>query len=144
MQPIDILLVEDNPGDVRLIQAVLRDQNIPNRMMVASDGAVALDRLADLADILELPDIIILDLNLPRMNGHEVLAVLKNDAGLKHIPVIILTTSRASEDINAAYQQHANCYITKPDDITAFIEIVRTIEAFWFKAATLPTNRRGM
>lgn len=140
MDRINILLVEDNPGDVRLTQIALRDSKIRNNLSVVMDGVEALEflrregRFAD-ADI---PDIILLDLNLPRKNGREVLEEIKADDSLKRIPVVVLTTSDDEKDILATYNLHANCYITKPVDLARFIEIVKSIEYFWLTIVKLP------
>lgn len=140
VRPIEILMVEDNPGDVRLTQEALKDAKVSNTLRVVEDGAAALDflyRRGDYADAPR-PDLILLDLNLPKKNGREVLEVIKQDAQLKMIPVVILTTSQAEEDVVRAYSLHANCYISKPVDFTQFTKIVRTIEDFWLSIVTLP------
>lgn len=140
VRPIEILMVEDNPGDVRLTQEALKGAKVSNTLQVVEDGAAALDflyRRGDYADAPR-PDLILLDLNLPKKNGREVLEVIKQDAQLKMIPVVILTTSQAEEDVVRAYSLHANCYISKPVDFTQFTKIVRTIEDFWLSIVTLP------
>jgi two-component system, chemotaxis family, response regulator Rcp1 len=140
VRPIEILLVEDNPGDVRLTREALKDAKVANTLHVVEDGVSALDflhRLPPFSDVPR-PDLILLDLNLPRKNGREVLAEIKSDDKLKSIPVVILTTSQAEEDVLRAYNLHANCYITKPVDFTQFTTIVRTIEDFWLTIVTLP------
>jgi two-component system, chemotaxis family, response regulator Rcp1 len=140
---IDILLVEDNPGDVRLTIEGLAECNVPNRLHVARDGVEALQFLrrdGDFADAAR-PDLILLDLNLPRMGGREVLATLKADPKLKSIPTIVLTTSRAEQDVAQSYALQANCYIAKPVDLDAFIGVVKAIEDFWLTTAILPTHR---
>ncbi|MDZ4769166.1 MAG: response regulator [Chloroflexota bacterium] len=137
---IDILLVEDNPGDVRLTQIALRDSKIKNRINVVNDGVEAmayLRREAKYAD-QPMPDIILLDLNLPRKNGREVLQEIKEDDVLRRIPVVVLTTSDDEKDILATYDLHANCYITKPVDLSRFVEIVKSIEYFWLTIVKLP------
>jgi CheY-like chemotaxis protein len=137
---VDILLVEDNPGDVRLAQEALRDAKVCNRMTVARDGVEALAilrREGEHADA-PVPDLILLDLNLPRMDGREVLAEIKSDPNLRRIPVVILTTSEAEEDILRAYNLNANCYITKPVDLEQFVRVVRAIESFWLTIVKLP------
>jgi two-component system, chemotaxis family, response regulator Rcp1 len=139
-RPIEILLVEDNPGDVRLTIEALRDAKVHNRVSVAKDGVEAmafLRREGQYGDARR-PDLILLDLNLPRKDGREVLAEIKADAGLKHIPVVILTTSRAEQDILKSYDLHANCYVTKPVDLDQFITVVRSIENFWLTVVALP------
>lgn len=137
---IEILMVEDNPGDVRLTVEALKDAKIANRLHVVADGVAALDFLRHGAPFEDAPrpDLILLDLNLPRKNGREVLAEIKSDPALMTIPVVILTTSRAEEDVLRAYSLHANCYITKPVDFIQFITIVKTIEQFWLSIVTLP------
>jgi two-component system, chemotaxis family, response regulator Rcp1 len=140
-EPITILLVEDNPGDVRLTQEALRDSQMPNRMYVVNDGEAALQFLRNQGIYASMPrpDIVLLDLNLPRRDGREVLAALKQDDALRAIPVIVLTTSDDSWDIRKAYDLHANCYITKPVDYGEFIHIIKMIENFWFNVAKLPS-----
>jgi len=140
MKPIEILMVEDNPGDVRLTQEALRDAKVNNIMHVAQDGveAMAMLRQEPPFESVPRPDIILLDLNLPRKDGREVLAEIKNDPELKRIPVVVLTTSEAEEDILRSYNLHANCFITKPVDLERFLVIVRTIEDFWLTVVRLP------
>jgi CheY-like chemotaxis protein len=140
MRPIEILMVEDNPGDVRLTQETLKDSKVANTLHVVQDGVAALDFLYRRGGYgaAPRPDLILLDLNLPKKNGREVLEVIKQDAHLQTIPVVILTTSRAEEDVMRAYSLRANCYITKPIDLAQFIQIVRTIEQFWLAIVTLP------
>ncbi|NTU78105.1 MAG: response regulator [Chloroflexales bacterium] len=141
--PITILLVEDNPGDVRLTQEALRDARVHNQLHTVKDGVEALAFLRREGPYqgLPLPDLILLDLNLPRKDGREVLAAIKADAGLRRIPVVILTTSQDERDVGAAYDLHANCYIVKPVDLEQFIQIVKSIEGFWFEIVTLPQER---
>lgn len=140
VHPIEILMVEDNPGDVRLAQETLKDSKVANTLHVVQDGVAALDFLYRRAGYgaAPRPDLILLDLNLPKKNGREVLEVIKQDAHLQTIPVVVLTTSKAEEDVMRAYRLHANCYITKPIDLAQFIQIVRTIEEFWLAIVTLP------
>lgn len=140
--PIDILLVEDNPGDVRLTREALKDSKVHNTLHVAADGVEALEylRREGKFSAMTRPDLILLDLNLPRKTGIEVLAEIKADERLKRIPVVILTTSSAEEDIVKSYNLHANCYITKPVDLTQFINIVQSIENFWFTIVKLPNT----
>jgi CheY-like chemotaxis protein len=143
-KPVEILLVEDNPGDVRLTQEALNDGKVRNNMHVAEDGVEAvafLRREGKYADAPR-PDLILLDLNLPKKDGREVLADIKTDDDLKRIPVVVLTTSKAEQDIFRAYDQHANCYITKPVDLDQFITIVKGIEDFWFTIVKLPSDGR--
>ena len=140
--PIEILLVEDNPGDVRLTQEALRDAKVINHISVAMDGveALALLRQAGEYATAPRPDLILLDLNLPKKDGREVLAEIKADAGLRSIPVVILTTSQAERDIVDMYGLHANCYVTKPVDLDQFLLITRSIEEFWLTVVTLPRH----
>ncbi len=140
MAPIEILLVEDNPGDVRLTQEALRDNKLHNRLSVVEDGVEALAFLRREGEYAESPrpDIILLDLNLPRKSGREVLEEIKQDDILKRIPVVVLTTSEDERDVMASYNLHANCYITKPVDLLQFISIVRNIKEFWFTIVRLP------
>jgi len=137
---IEILLVEDNPGDVRLTQEVLKEGRIHNTLNVVSDGAEALDFLHRRGPYSQAKpqDLILLDLNLPKMNGREVLAAIKQDPDLKHVPVVVLTTSSAEEDVLSAYDLHANCYITKPVDLNQFVKVVQSIEDFWLSIVRLP------
>jgi CheY-like chemotaxis protein len=138
--PIEILLVEDSPGDIRLTREALRDAKVRNNLHVALDGIEAmafLNRDGAQTDAPR-PDLILLDLNLPRMSGREVLEQIKLDADLTAIPVVILTTSAAEEDIMRSYQLHANCYITKPVDLDQFMKVVRTIDNFWLAIVKLP------
>ena len=142
MTPARILLVEDNPGDVRLTREALKEGKIINELAVVSDGVEAMDylrRRGKFADASR-PDLILLDLNLPRKNGREVLAEIKSDQSMRRIPVVILTVSRAEEDILKSYDLHANCYISKPIDFDQFMKVVRTIENFWFGIVLLPSN----
>lgn len=138
--PIEILMVEDNPGDVRLAQEALKGGKVWNNLHVVEDGVTALDFLYRREPYGEAPrpDMILLDLNLPRKDGREVLAAIKADRKLQSIPVIVLTSSKAEEDILRAYHLSANCYITKPVDFCQFIKIIRTIEEFWLMIVALP------
>lgn len=138
--PIDILLVEDNPGDVRLTIEALKDAKMINRLHIVENGVDALDFLYQRGTYQQAPrpDLILLDLNLPKKNGREVLAEIKGDESLKTIPVVILTTSKAEEDILKAYNLHANCYISKPVDFLQFTTVVKTIETFWLTIVMLP------
>lgn len=140
--PIQILLVEDNPGDVRLTQESLHDSKIKNCLHVVMDGVEAIAFLRQEGQYVDAPrpDVVLLDLNLPKKSGHEVLTEVKNDPNLKTIPIVILTTSDAEEDILGSYENHANCYITKPVDLEQFIKIVETIEDFWFTIVKLPKD----
>jgi two-component system, chemotaxis family, response regulator Rcp1 len=139
-KPIEILLVEDNPGDVRLAVEALRDGKVANRLHIVEDEVEAISflrREGRYADVPR-PDLILLDLNLPRKDGREVLAEIKQDADLKRIPVVILTSSAAEQDVVQAYNLYANCYITKPMDLDQFLKVVRSIEDFWLIVVTLP------
>ena len=137
---IEILLVEDNPGDARLTIEAMREAKMRNRIHVVEDGVEAMAFLRRQGSFGEAPrpDLILLDLNLPRKDGREVLAEVKADPDLKRIPVVILTTSRAEEDVMRAYDLHANCYVTKPVDLAQFMKIVSQIDEFWVKVVTLP------
>ncbi len=140
LQVVEILLVEDNPGDVRLTREALKDSKIVNNLHVVVDGVEAmafLRREGKFADAPR-PDIILLDLNLPRKSGNEVLAEIKQDEDFKRIPVVVLTTSDDERDILTSYNLHANCYITKPVDLPRFVTIVKNIENFWFSIVKLP------
>jgi len=139
-RPIEILLVEDNPGDVRLTREVLRDGKVHNHLNVVQDGTEALAFLYRQGHYATAPrpDLILLDLNLPKKDGREVLVTIKEDDSLRRIPVVILTTSQAEEDILRAYNLHGNCYITKPVDLDQFIRIVKSIEEFWLTIVKLP------
>ena len=139
-RPIEILLVEDNPGDVRLTVEGLKESKVRNNLHVARDGVEAMEFLHRQGQHTNAvrPDLILLDLNLPRMDGREVLLEIKSDAKLKTIPVVVLTTSRAEHDVLRSYELQANCYITKPVDLEQFITVVKSIEDFWFTIVTLP------
>jgi len=139
-RPIEILLVEDNPGDVRLTIEALREGKVHNNLNVARDGVEALAYLRREPPFAEAsrPDLILLDLNLPRKDGREVLAELKADPRWKTIPVVVLTTSRAEQDVLRSYELQANCFVTKPVDLDQFINVVKSIEDFWLTVVTLP------
>ncbi len=139
-RPIEILLVEDNPGDVRLTQEAFRQNKIRNKLIVVNDGEQALAYLRREGPYANMarPGLILLDLNLPRVDGREVLAQIKSDPELRHIPVVILTTSQAEEDIVKSYDLHANCYITKPVDLERFMQVVKEVEHFWLSVVNLP------
>jgi CheY-like chemotaxis protein len=140
--PIEILLIEDNPADVRLTREALKEGKVRNTLSVVQDGVEALRFLRREGPhaLASRPDLILLDLNLPRKDGREVLAVIKEDADLRRIPVVILTTSSAEQDILRTYNLHANCYITKPLDMDQFIKVVKSIEDFWLTVVKLPPN----
>ena len=143
--PIEVLLVEDSPGDVRLTREAFKDAKVHINLHVASDGADAmafLERQGEHANAPR-PDLILLDLNLPKKDGREVLAELKESPALKCIPVVILTTSASEADIQGSYQRHANCYITKPVDLEGFLKVVRSIDNFWLSVVKLPHESRS-
>ena len=141
-RPIDILLIEDSQPDVRLTIEALKEAKVQNRLWVAEDGVEAIEFFRKQGRFHEAPrpDLILLDLNLPRMDGRQVLEEVKNDPALRQIPVVVLTTSRAEADILKAYDLHANCYITKPVDFTRFMEVVKAIEGFWLEVVKLPNG----
>ena len=137
---VEILLVEDNPGDVRLTQEVFKEAKILNHLSVVGDGVDAmafLRREGGYADVVR-PDIVLLDLNLPRKSSRDVLEEIKGDPALRNIPIVVLTTSRAEQDVLNAYEHHANCYITKPVGFEQFVEIVGSISQFWLSSVELP------
>jgi len=139
-KPVEILLVEDNPGDVRLTKEVLMEGKVRNNLQVVGDGVEAMAFLRREHSYAKAPrpDLILLDLNLPKKDGREVLQEIKADRQLKRIPVVVLTTSDADEDILRSYDLRANCYITKPVDLDQFIRVIRSIETFWLTIVTLP------
>ena len=141
--PIEILLVEDNPGDVRLTKEALKEGKVYSNLHWVKDGVEALEFLRKQGKYkgTPRPDIILLDLNLPKKDGREVLQDIKNDNDLKRIPVVILTTSKAEEDVLRSYDLHANCYVTKPVDLDKFIVVVQSIDRFWLTVVTLPPGR---
>jgi len=138
----DILVVEDNPGDARLIMEIFNENKYFSSIFVVNDGVEAMDFLhaAGKYKNASRPDLIILDLNLPRKDGREVLTEIKADVSLKRIPVVIMTISRAEEDVLRCYNLHANCFITKPIDLNQFISVIKSIENFWFSVAVLPSK----
>lgn len=140
MRPIEILLVEDNPGDVRLTQEALGEAKVRNNLAVARDGVEALSYLRREPPFQDAtrPDMVLLDLNLPRKDGREVLAEIKADPDLRRLPVVVLTTSSAEKDVLESYNLYANCYITKPVDLDQFVGIVSSIEDFWLTIVKLP------
>ena len=143
--PIEILLVEDNPGDVRLTKEALKEGKVYSNLHTVKDGVEAMEFLRKQGKYKDVPrpDIILLDLNLPRKDGREVLAEVKNDSTLRSIPVVVLTTSKAEEDVLRTYDLHANCYVTKPVDLEKFMVVVKTIDSFWLTVVTLPPNGKG-
>jgi chemotaxis family two-component system response regulator Rcp1 len=139
---VEILLVEDNPGDARLTLEAFKEGKVLNNITIMGDGVEALAYLRQqghYADAVQ-PDIILLDLNLPKMDGREVLAEIKADERLKKIPVVVLTTSEAEEDVARAYSSHANCYITKPVELEQFLNVVQSIDSFWLSLVKLPSQ----
>ncbi len=139
-RPIEILLVEDNPGDIRLTEEALREGKVCNNLHVVMDGVAAMTFVRGIGEYAQAPrpDLILLDLNLPKKDGREVLAEIKANPDLKQMPVVVLTTSSAEKDILASYRNHANCYITKPVDVQQFFEAIRVIEDFWLTIVKLP------
>lgn len=139
-RPIEILMVEDNPGDVRLTVEALQEGKVRNNLHTVEDGVEALAFLRRQGRYKDAPrpDVVLLDLNLPKMSGQEVLAEMKEDAELRRIPVVILTVSKAEQDILKSYNLHANCYITKPVDLDQFLTVVKSIEDFWLTVVMLP------
>jgi two-component system, chemotaxis family, response regulator Rcp1 len=143
-RPINILLVEDNPGDVELTEDALRRSKVATRVSVVTDGEDAMDYLRRQSSYQDetMPDLVLLDLNLPRKDGMEVLKEMKDDRTLRHIPVVVLTTSEAERDILASYELGANCFISKPVDLTEFRKVVESIDDFWFTIVKLPSPSR--
>jgi chemotaxis family two-component system response regulator Rcp1 len=139
---VEILLVEDNPGDIRLTQEALKEGQIPHNLHTVMDGAEAIKFLFREPgyEQAKRPDLILLDLNLPKKDGRDVLLKIKTDTSLKRIPVVVLTTSNAESDILKAYDLHANCYITKPVDFNRFIEVIQSIKTFWLTTVRLPSD----
>jgi two-component system, chemotaxis family, response regulator Rcp1 len=144
VRPIEVLLVEDNPGDIRLTKEALKEAKVLNTLTVVQDGVEALTCLRRQGQYANAkrPDLILLDLNLPKKDGREVLAEIKNDEALKFIPVVILTTSQDEQDVLKSYGLHANCYITKPVELEQFISVVKAIEDFWLGIVILPAGER--
>jgi chemotaxis family two-component system response regulator Rcp1 len=142
MKPVEILLVEDDPGDVRLTAEALKECGFPFHLMVAKDGDEALNCLYRVGKYVNFPrpELVLLDLNLPTINGREVLKIIKHDKVLSQIPIIVLTTSRDEQDIAASYNLHANSFITKPDDLERFIEVIKVIQNYWVNISRLPST----
>ena len=140
--PIEILLVEDSPGDARLAQEGLKDSKVLNSLHVVGDGVEAMAFLRKQGKYKDVPrpGLVLLDLNLPKKDGREVLAEMKGDPDLKRIPVVVLTISKAEEDVLKTYNLHANCYVTKPIDLDQFLKVVKSIEDFWLTVVKLPPN----
>ena len=145
-KPIEVLLVEDNLGDIRLTQEALKEGRLIVNLTVARDGVEAMDVLHQKNGQANAPrpDLVLLDLNLPRMDGREVLQEIKGDANLRTIPVVVLTTSEADNDVLITYGAHANCYITKPVDMERFVDIVKMLEDFWFTVVKLPSHETAL
>jgi two-component system, chemotaxis family, response regulator Rcp1 len=143
--PIQVLLVEDSPGDVRLTREALKDAKVHIHLHVVSDGAEAMAFLGHEGEYANVPrpDLILLDLNLPKKDGREVLEEIKESPTLKSIPVVILTTSASEADILRSYRLHANCYITKPVDLDGFLKVVKSIDSFWLSVVKLPREARS-
>lgn len=141
-RPVEFLLAEDNPGDVRLTKEALRESKISNNLNVVPDGveAMAFLRREGKYAAAPRPDVILLDLNLPKKDGREVLAEVKADPSLRLIPVVIITSSEAEQDVLKTYELHANCYVTKPVDLEQFIKVIQSIETFWLTIVTLPSS----
>jgi len=142
-RPIEILLVEDNPADVRMTVEILKETKVRNTVTVAGDGDDAMDLLRRVGKYSQAvqPDLILLDLNLPKKDGKQVLAEIKADPFLRRIPVVILTSSNAEEDIVKSYSLYANCYVTKPVDLEQFVKVVKSIEDFWLTIVKLPSGK---
>lgn len=145
MKPIHILLVEDNEGDILLTKEALEDAKIFVELSVVKDGNEAVHFLCKEGEyeMKKMPDLLLLDVNLPKKNGHEVLKYIKGNENFKHIPVIMLTTSSSEKDINRSYSNYANCYITKPVEVNDFLSVVATIENFWISIVKLPTIKNA-
>lgn len=141
-RPVEILMVEDNPGDVELSIDALHEGKLLNSVHIARDGEQALDFLYKRGKFAEAPtpDIILLDLNMPRMTGIEVLSIIKEDDSIKHIPVVVLTSSEADRDILQSYRLHANCYLVKPVDMEKFLSVIQSFERFWLHLVALPAH----
>jgi CheY-like chemotaxis protein len=144
-EPVELLLAEDNPGDVKLTRKALEQGGLTNNLHVVEDGVEAMAYLRQEDDYADAPrpDLILLDLNMPRMDGREVLEAIKDDADLRRIPVVVLTSSEAEEDIVKSYEMHANAYLTKPVDFNGFLEIVDSLEEFWLELVRLPPSDDG-
>lgn len=136
MKNVNILLVEDNEGDILLTTEAFEECKSIKKINIIKDGASAIDFL--IKNLINLPDLILLDINLPKKNGHEVLSFIKKNKKLNHIPVIMLTTSSSDVDIHSSYKNHANCYLTKPIDVGEFFNLIKKIEEFWIKLVTFP------
>jgi CheY-like chemotaxis protein len=142
-RPIEILLIEDDPGDVLLTTEALQSSKVANVLHVVSDGAEAIEYLRQHADAGDAPDLVLLDLNLPKVSGPEILEFIKGDPQLRRVPVVVLTTSAAEEDIVRTYDRYGNAYITKPVDAARFLEVVRQVDSFYLTVARLPRSASG-
>jgi CheY-like chemotaxis protein len=139
-RPVQLLIIEDNPGDVRLLEEAFSELKANVKIQVAKDGAEGIAAVASSMQAKDAaPDLIILDLNLPKLNGHEVLVKLKSDPQTRHIPVIVLTSSRADSDVKRAYESHANAYLRKPSTLDGLLDTARDVKSFWMETATLPS-----
>jgi two-component system, chemotaxis family, response regulator Rcp1 len=140
MKPVEILLVEDDPGDIRLTAEALKESNFPFHLSVAKDGEDALNRLYKVGKYADqpTPELVLLDLNLPTLQGIDVLKIIKHDRILSEIPIVVLTTSRDEEDVKASYNLHANSFVTKPTDLDRFIEVIKATENYWVNVVRLP------
>jgi CheY-like chemotaxis protein len=139
-RPFELMLIEDNSADVLLTREVLDDSRIWHRLTVCADGREAMEKLAQPASVVPRPDLILLDLNMPRMDGREFLTLLRQDPELQILPVVVMTTSRAEEDVLRSYKLHANAYITKPMEFGRFVDVIRSIESLWLNIVELPTQ----
>lgn len=141
-RPVEFLLAEDNPGDVRLTREALRESNIESNLYVAKDGVEAMDFLLRRGEHANAPtpDIMLLDLNLPKMDGRQVLEAIKSNPDLRRIPVAVMTSSEAEQDVLRAYDLHANCYVCKPVDLDQFVQVIQSLEKFWLTVVKLPSS----
>lgn len=139
-EPVRLLLAEDNPADVYLMEAALELAAMPVMMTVARDGREVMDQLDELKVTSRLPDLVLLDLNMPRMNGFEVLTAIRRDPVLAHLPVVVFTTSTAPDDVRRAYELHANSYVSKPVTLSGFMQLMERLGAYWFGTASLPRS----
>lgn len=140
VRPAKVLVIEDNEGDIRLVQEALKQAKSPCQLTIVKDGVAAIEHLRQESSVADRPDLILLDLNLPLKDGREVLREIKEDDELKHIPVLILTSSGSTDDVMTAYRLHANCYLTKPSRVNEFFSLLACIEEFWTKRAHLPVG----
>jgi len=140
MKPVHILLVEDNEGDILLTTDALNESKVINRVTIIKDGESAINFFKNLGDSKDTPDLVLLDVNLPKKNGHEVLHYIKSHESYRHLPTIMLTTSSAEKDVNSAYKNYVNCYITKPIEVLDFFKAITSIEDFWIKIVSMPSK----